>query len=284
MPGLKPTYETLEQIPEALRSHYEPKDGKLVLVLEGAPVGFVPAAELAAANGKVAEFRDTNIALLKEVEPLRVVKTEHETFKKRYEGIDPTEVVTLRTKVQEFEKNGVKDPKDIGAQITAALEQAVTPLKTQLETLGQQLETSKREGAEAREQLVRKDFEATLSQKALKAGADERMLPHFVDYAQKTWKLENGTFVAKNGAAPIFSEARPHEPMTPDEWIAKQVTEAPGFFKPSGGGGAGGGGGLPGGIPGAKPGARILKDPTPQELGKNADAILKGDVVVQRSH
>ena len=115
--ALKAVIDSLDQVAEAFRPEYTSKDGKFVLAIEGAPAGFVPASELATANGKLTEFRDNNIALLKEVDTLKPVKTEFEAFKVKYDGIDPAEVVTLKAKVAEFEKKGVKDPNDIAAQI-----------------------------------------------------------------------------------------------------------------------------------------------------------------------
>lgn len=75
MASLAPTVEKLEDVAEPVRQFYVQKDGKFHLDLSGAPSGYVSATDLAAANAKVVEFRDNNIKLTQEIEPLRQLKT-----------------------------------------------------------------------------------------------------------------------------------------------------------------------------------------------------------------
>lgn len=299
MPALKPTYATRDDIPEALRDFYEARDGKMVLVLDGVPVGFATAASLAEANGKVTEYRDTNIAVLKAIKEIlgvdagsdiaqfgQMLKTKfdgvdpdnYRTMVAKFKDVDPVEYKTLKAKAAELAGKGVQGVDDVTKLINDALAQAMTPLTAQLTELGNKLTASEAARGEAQTALVRKDFETKLTQAGLKAGVDEKMVPHFVRHALDTFQFENGGFVPKRNGTPLFSPERPAEMLSIDDWIGQQVTETPGFFKPSGGGGTPPNTNQPG-----KPGARVLKNPSAADLGKNADAIMKGDVVVEYS-
>src|SRR4051812_43384559 len=111
MPALTPVVDSLEQVPEAARSFYEPRDGKFVVSLSAAPAGFVPAADLAAANGKIVEFRNNNITLNNEVTELRTLKT-------AFDGIDPVAAKDAIGKVAALGTKGVKDADDVQKLVT----------------------------------------------------------------------------------------------------------------------------------------------------------------------
>jgi hypothetical protein len=88
----------------------------------------------------------------------------------------------------------------------------------------------------------------------------------------------NGVVQAKPNT---FSKTRPGEALSLDEWLADAAREFPFLFLPSNGSGAppqGGGGGSGGGS--GRSGVTVLRDPTPEQLGLNADAILRGTVEV----
>lgn len=302
MPPLPTTFATLEEIPEGARSFFEQKDGKFVLQLQGVPVGFAPAADLATANGKVVELRDTNIAVVKAVKDVlgvevgditkfgETLKTrfdgvdpvEARALKTKFEGVDPVEYKTLKAQAEELKKGGITKPDDVAAQIQAKIDAAIGPIKTSFETkisgLEGQLNAEKTGREQAQQQLVRKDFETLLVTTGSRLGVDEKMIVPFIGHAMQTFQLENGKFVAKAGGAPLFSETSPAEPMGVEEWIAKQMTAVPGFFKKSNGGGAD-----PAANQGAlRPGVTELVNPTPQQLGnpKIAKDIREGRVVV----
>lgn len=257
MAALVPVVDSLDKVPEAARSFYEQKDGKYHLSLEGAPAGFVSAADLATANGRVVEFRDKNIALMQEVEPLRGLKT-------KFDGIDPEAAKTALAKVADLEKKGIKGGDDITAAVTSAVEAAVKPLKDQLLTTQQTLNDEKKRADEG-------TLRSSVAERFLKSGGKAKALDFIVGQAKSVFTVENGVVKA---AANKFSTERPGEPLSLDEWVAAQVQENDFAFEPSKGSGAPPQG--PGGSGGSGDNRKVIKDPTPQQLGEHAADVKAG--------
>jgi hypothetical protein len=65
------------------------------------------------------------------------------------------------------------------------------------------------------------------------------------------------------------------KPYTPETWAKQLVADAPYFFGKSGGGGAKGNAAAGGGTVG-----KVLRNPTPMEMGQHAEAIAKGEITV----
>jgi len=267
MPALTPVVDSLDKVPESARTFYEPKDGKFHVILDAAPAGFVPAAELATANGKVVEFRDNNIKLVKEVEELRPLKT-------KYAGIeDPEAAKAAITELAALKAKGITKPDDISTQITAAVKAAQQPLLDEVASM-------KASSAADRKRADDATLRQTISEHFTKAGGIPSALDFIVTKASSVFQVESGAVKAQ---ANRFSSEKPGDPLTVEEWLKGQVKESDFAFKLSNGGGAdplrtggGGGGGL-------KPGQILLKDPTPQQLGQHADAIRKGTMKVEYS-
>lgn len=261
MPALTPVVDSLDKVPEAARPYYEQKDGKFHVILDAAPAGFTPAADLAAANGKVVEFRDKNISLLQEVEVLRPLKT-------AFEGIDPAKARDALTRVGALELKGVKGVDDVAAMIQTGIQAAMKPVTEQLEA-SQKLVTAERE--RANKQTLR----STIAEKFLKAGGKAGAVDYIVGKAAEVFAAEGDAVKAQ---ANKFSSTKPGEPLGIEEWLTTAAKEHDFAFEPSKGGGAdpnkGGGGAL-------KPGQTILLDPTPKQLGENSKAIADGKVKVQ---
>lgn len=252
----KSVLTTLDGLPDALRSEYELRDGKYFLKIEGEPpAGFVPAAELAAANGKLAEFRDNNRALHSRVQEL-------DSKMKAYEGIDPDEHRSLKTKLGEFEKRGAKEPNDLDARLQAA----VKPLMDQVQQLRAENEKKAKENAYL-------TLEGRLRKAAVHAGIDERAVPDFLNRALEVFDLD-GT--PRDKGAPIYSPERPAELLTPEEWASGLKKTAPHLFRPSKGGGAN-----PGDGAGAKGGgeARVIAPTTGRLTGQDIEALARGEAV-----
>lgn len=249
---MKAILESLDGLPEAVKSEYEQRaDGKFVLKLEGTH----PTLE--EANRKVAEFRDNNIALVKD-------KAMLEGRLKGFDGVDPMEYATLKTRVADFEKKGgVKDPADIETRIRTAVEAAVKPINEKLTAAEQAREESNR-------RLAFRDLETALTEAGLKVGVDEKALPDFINRGLEIFDLD-GT--AKDGDTPLFSKDKPSEPLSMLEWATGLASEAPHLFKKSGGGGAGGGAGA---------GGKKVVSSDPLVIGQNLEKIAKGEVVVSR--
>lgn len=260
MPALAPVVDKLETVPEAARPFYEAKDGKFHLALESAPAGYVPAAQLAEANGKVITFRDTNVALLKEIEPLRGLKTQ-------FDGIDPTAAKEAIAKVAELGKKGVTGEADLKTLIDAA----VAPLRTQLETSAAQTAAERKRADDAA-------LRSSVGEKFLKAGGKAKALDYVIGQAQGVFTVDQGVVKAQPNR---FSTEKPGDPLSIDEWIAGLTKEHDFAFEVSGGGGAQGGT-KPGSGTGVvlKAGQTLLSDPTPAQLGEHSKDILAGKVKV----
>jgi hypothetical protein len=264
MAALAPVVDKLEDVPEPARQFYVSKEGKYHVDLAAAPAGYVPAAELAAANGRVVEFRDTNIALRKQVEVLEPLKT-------KFDGIDPDAARAALAAQADLAKKGVKGADDVTAMVQAGIAAALKPVQDQLATITTQAAEERKKN----EELILRN---TISDTFTKSGG----VPEALDFI--VGKAKNGVFVVEGGvvkAAPNkFSADKPGELLGIQEWITQQTKEASFAFKQSQGGGAspvtpGAGGGTP------KAGQLVLKDPTPQQLGEHAGDIKSGKMRVE---
>lgn len=247
---MKAIISSLSEIQEALRSEYEPKDGKFVLKLEGDMPGFVTATQLAESNAKLAEFRDNNRSL-------NSLKSELETSK-----------AALEAKIGELQKTGVKEPADVEAKIAKAVQEAVGPLATQLKDL-------QKSEADAKLALSRRELESSLTTAGLKAGVDEKALPDYLNRGLSVFKHKDGKLIATNGDTPLYSKNG--VPLSVDEWASGLSAEAPHLFKLSKGGGASPGHGGP--VGGTK---KVISD-DPLEFGRNLESIAKGETIVAPS-
>ncbi|HUW57079.1 MAG TPA: hypothetical protein VMZ92_10620 [Planctomycetota bacterium] len=263
MPALVPVVDAIDKVPEPLRTFYEQKDGKFHLVLDGAPAGFVPSADLATANGKVVEFRDNNVKLLKEVEELRPLKT-------KFDGLDPEAARAALAKLTELEKKGIKGGDDVAAQIQAAVTAAVKPLQEQVAQTTKAAEDAQKRADES-------VFHSRISEKFLKAGGKAKAIDLVLGKAKDVFVVEGGEVKSRPNK---FSTVHPGNPLDVDEWLLDVAKDYDFAFEPSSGGGA----------PGAKPGAAggradqvVLKDPTPAQLGEHAKAISQGKMRVEYS-
>jgi len=268
---LKSTIETIEEVDEAFRPHYKvaPAGTKgFVLDLDDTPTGFTPNAEPAANANKVVEFRNNNIALIKEVEELRPLKT-------KFSGIDPIEAKAAIDKVKELKVKGVTKPDDVENLMSAMLkkftEDVVDPLKTELAT-------EKTARTTADQAVATATMRTQLGEKFLKIGGEPGALSFILTQAEDSFHVVDGHTVAKEN---VFSTDSPGSALEPDEWLKHSATApATSFaFKTSNGGGSEGD--KP--TSGFKPGAKVLVDPTPAQLGANMDAIANGTVVVNSS-
>jgi hypothetical protein len=266
MAGLPPVVESLDKVAEPLRTYYESKDGKFVLSIDGTPLGFVPAADHAAQLGKVVEFRDNNVALLKEIEPLRKLKTD-------LGDLDLTMAKSAVTELKTLKEKGVSKPDDITALVTAAVSAAVAPLQEQVKASSASLAAERKR---ADDQTLR----SFVGERFVKAGGIASALDYIVGKATDPFEVRDGAVVAK---ANKFSTTNPGSPLSVEEWLGVQTKESDFAFKPSSGSGAegnkGGGGGT-----GLLPGQTELRDPTPNQLGQYAKEISQGKMKVVYSN
>ena len=259
MPPLAPVVDKLEDLPEPVRQYYTARDGKYHVDLTGAPAGFVPAADVAAANGKLVEFRDNNILLKKQVDELLPIKA-------KVEGLDIDAAKAALVKVADLEKRGVKDVSDLQPIIAAAMK----PLQDQL----QLITTSAAEERKKNDDLV---LRTAIGDAFIKAGGEPAALDYIVSKAKAgIFNVEAGVVKA---AANLFSADKPSEPLSVAEWLTRQTKESSFAFKPSAGSGANPI--PPGGGPSRPAGQLVLKDPTPQQLGEHSKDIRDGKMRVE---
>lgn len=258
--ALAAVVDSLDTVPEPLRKEYVPRDGKFVLDLTGAPVGFVSVNDHAAIKNQVAEFRNNNIALTQERDALLPLK-------EQFKDLDPVAARAAIAKVKELGDKGIKGGEDLKALIEAA----ITPLTTEISTLKAAGETERKRADDA-------VFKSSISDIFVgKAGGEPSALDFIVGRARDVFTMQNGVMKA---APNKFSVDKPGEPLTVDEWITQQTKETPFAFKPSAGSGARQG---DGNITTTqhKPGVTVIKDPTPQQLGQYASDVKAGKVVFE---
>lgn len=236
--------EDLGGLDESLHEHYEQRDGKYVLKVDGELPGYVKASQLAETKTKLSEMRETNIGLLKGVAELAGVDEASDLSPlreklKSYEGIDPEDYRKLKA---ELDKKGVKKGDDIDGLIQSQMEkfkeEAIAPLKQQLE-----------QEREARVAAQKRADQSTLREKlsaALGDGVKTKALPFLLDKASVEFTVKDGEVAVRDGRL----SPKTAEPWTLDGWVEHARSEYDFAFKSSTGGGANPG---PGGPPQAPP-------------------------------
>jgi hypothetical protein len=259
---------TLDSVPEAVRPLYVQRDGKFVLDADGA----VPSAQLAEANGKLVEFRDNNVKLLKALGAETVdagmqraaAVAGIDTAKlEKLKAIDPEQHAALVAKVAALEKNGVNSPDDVSARVKAAIDAALGPVN-------QALESERRARTEAQQRADDALLRSTIGDAFLKAGGRADAMDFIVQQAKSTFRVADNAVRAVDNQ---FSADNPGQPLGIGEWLASKVKQYGFAFEASKGGGsasAGAGGGS------TRPGVVQIANPTPQELGRLRHVPGKG--------
>lgn len=245
-----------DALPEVVRSQYQEKDGKYNLQVEGGAT----AEELLALKNKVAEMRDTNIDVMKERDLLK-------TSVAKFEGIDPEEYKTLKDEVATLKKKGITKSDDIDAIVQKAIEKATKPIQDALTE-----ERVKRESA----QKLADDgkFRELVSAEATKAGVAPSAVRHVLREAEHTFELKDGNVVPREGKK---HPTDPLKELTTGDWLASLAKTDGYLFEPSSGGGANGGN-----KPGDSAGKKRLINPSPEEMGKHAEDLASGKMIVVR--
>jgi hypothetical protein len=145
--ALKPIIENPEEAKNALEHYTKGDDGKYRLQLDGTPPGFVGA-----------EFRDKNIALMKQL--------------KQFEGIDPEEYKTLKAKAAAGDSDDV--------------------VKLKLD-----LASERQARIEAQEKANRAVFETKIADEFLRHGGRADAVEFVVSKAAKVFALKDGTLTSE---------------------------------------------------------------------------------------
>jgi hypothetical protein len=241
-----------EALPEATRALYKEANGKFTLDVDDV----APMTEVTDLRNKVGEFRDTNIRLTKDVEK----------FKPVHDAVTAAGITDVNAHITEFKtlkEKGISKPDDVTTAINAALKPIQDALKA---------EQDARAAAETR--ANQSTFRELVTADANKAGVKPTALHHVIRDAEDVFELKDGKLVAKTGRRHPTDASKE---LTPTDWLHHLSTTQDFLFGESTGGGASNPG------RGPKPGARVLRNPTPLEMGQNMDAIAKGEVVVERT-
>ena len=262
---LKPAIDSLDQVAEDLRPHYTKSGERFVLDLDGPPVGFVQHDKHAEQVNKVAEFRDNNTELKSDLESLQ---TKLQTL----DGIDPEAARHALAQVAELQKKGVSKAADVDAAVGQALDAFKS---TELEPL-RKLLVSEQTARQAADQRVR---DAALRHQVVQAfraaGGQDAAVDFMVSRARDVFQMDGNALTAKPG---IYSKDNPGDPLTLSEWMTTQTREIGFAFGTSNGGGAHTQEGNPAtAIP---PGAKVLRNPTPLQLGEFGSEIAEGKYII----
>ena len=209
--ALKYKFKTKEEIPAEHLPLYAEREGAWILDVDGA-----------VEKTKLDEFRTTNVSLLKERDDL----------KKRYEGIDPDAVKALVD-----EKRQLEEAQQLKAgEVEKVVENRIKGVKADLEKQITAL-TSERDTMTAR--LTSIQIDQGVLTVATKRGLRPTAIPDITARARSIFRLVNGTPTAfePDGKALRYGKDG-LTPMTLEEWVDAQVSEAPHLFESNAGGGA----------------------------------------------
>ncbi|MDP2860197.1 MAG: hypothetical protein Q8N98_00620, partial [bacterium] len=144
----------------------------------------------------------------------------------------PEEYRTLKAEADKLKARGIKGADDLSAIISKAIADATKPISDKLALI-----------EEDRTKLKHEVETATLRDGIARAakpkGVKYKAIPYVQDKARELFRVVDGKVVAREG---VFSQARPTEGLTPDEWFDALAKTDDFLFEPSSGGGAGGSG------------------------------------------
>jgi len=213
---LQVVVETIEAVPEALRSFYVEKDGKFHLPVEG-----VVSAE------EHKTFRNNNIQLLKQNKELL----------EKFEGIDPVKVRELQEQQRKLEEGKLLTEGKAEEVFAARL----APVKKDFET---KLTAAEQRALAAERRLEGLLIDDAIRDAATKAGVRPTAVEDVLLRGRQAFKLVDGKAVPMSGDEVLYGKTG--QPMSMDEWLAALTEKAPHLFEQSQGGGAqgarGGGG------------------------------------------
>ena len=214
---LKYKYSTKQEIPAEQQSLYVERDGAFYLDADGV-----------VDKSKADEMRNHNIELRKEIE----------THVARFEGIDPDEhrrLVEEKRKV-ELQAQGHK-PEEIDKIVTDRLKSLKSDWDKQFASV-----TAERDSLNTR--LTSIQIDQGVITAATKRGLRPTAIPDITARARAVFKLVNGAPQAFEADGKNVRYGKDGiAPMTLEEWVDAQVSDAPHLFESNAGGGAASNGG-----------------------------------------
>lgn len=210
------SYPTQAEIPadNPYKDRYIEKDGKWILDIEGA-----------VATERLAEFRDKNIVITKELE----------TLKKTWEGFDKTEVEGLIAKKAEIDGAKIKSESEFNTK----LKERTDAMKAEYDKKIAELEKAKNDNEAKLAEII---IDKALIEEGNKLGLRPEAAEFLATLGRKTFRMENGQPVAygPDGKQLFDTEANP---MKISAFVADVAKKNAFAFKESTGGGAPGGAG-----------------------------------------
>jgi len=209
--ALKNKYAKAEEIPAELKSFYVERDGAWLLDSE-----------------RNEELRLTNVTVMKERDALL----------KRFDGIDPDDVRSLRTATMKMEEE--KRKLEEAAQLKAGEFEKV--LAARLKEFQDKNLTPLQARAEAAEKrLAVVMIDDAVRDAALKRGVIPSALPDVMARARGALRLVDGQVRVYDGENLVLGKDGV-TPMISAEWVEALVSDAPHLFQANAGGGAAGSG------------------------------------------
>lgn len=218
---MKFKYSTENDIPEALKAYFaKQQDGTFHLQCEGA-----------VAADRLAEFRDNNTALIKQVADLNT----------KFKDIDPDEARALLAKSDEIKAAKVVKSEDVDKLIAERVAAVQKTAKTELDAV-----TAKATAAAT--QLAKLTIHGKALEIAAAAGLRPSAQADLIARAERTWSLnDQGQPVATGPDGKALYSPKDASPLGMAEWMESQLKDAPHLFESGKGsgsqGGAGGGSG-----------------------------------------
>lgn len=223
------TVEGLDEPYAKLYSHDE-SSGKYYLKVEGA-----------VAKSKLAEFRENNVKLLKEMEAI----------KSQYKDINIDEYKALK---EQIAKDGHGSKAFTPDEVEKEVKARVREMETQWETLNKDLENRLKTTQQLLEsRVIDGDIRDAFSKVG---GMHQTAIDDIILRARAVFKMENGKAIPYEQDGSILYSKDGRSPMTPQEWLTNQKRNNPHWVIQSAGSGASKGNAL---------GANKIEDMTPQQ-------------------
>jgi hypothetical protein len=213
--ALKFKFKSKDEVPAEHLSLYTERDGAWLLDVEGA-----------VEKAKLDEFRASNVTLLKERDEL----------KQRFDGIEPDAVRALAAEKQKLEEAAQLKAGEVEKVLEARAKALKGDFDKQLSAV-----TTERDALNAR--LVAIQIDQGVITVASKRGLRASAMPDITARARGVFRLVEGVPTAFEADGKTVRAGKDGvTPMTLEEWVDAQVSEAPHLFESNAGGGAAGNG------------------------------------------
>ena len=213
--ALKFKFKSKDEVPAEHQSLYTEHDGAWLLDVDGA-----------VEKAKLDEFRASNVTLLKERDEL----------KQRFDGIDPEQVRSLVAEKQKLEEAAQLK----AGEVEKVMESRAKALKGDFD---KQLSAVMTERDALNARLVAIQIDQGVITVASKRGLRASAMPDITARARGVFRLVEGVPTAFEADGKTVRAGKDGvTPMTLEEWVDAQVSEAPHLFESNAGGGAAGNG------------------------------------------